>query len=137
MAVLAGALLAAGRGDDERSRSTSAQSGSLAGQWKGAVTERGQTVEVKLTLEPNGQEVAGKFSILSKTGGDIDQGHTVKLARGKRDGNEITFVVPLTGEIDDDALNGQFRLEGGKLVGHFRERRPGSDELPVTFTRAH
>lgn len=139
-AMLMVMALAAGCSEDQPAegagRSGAKERESLAGRWKGAIAERGKTIGVGLTLDTAGQDVTGKFEILDRTGGDMDKGHSVSLARGRREGNDLSFVVPLTGEIDDDALEANLRLEEGKLVGHMRERRDGSRELPVTFTRA-
>ncbi len=132
LALLAAATIA-GCGDGKDSASDSAE---VCGRWEGTITEFGKSTRVGLHIRPGGGGPTGEFSILSRTGGDIDQGQSFPLADIRESGTKLAFLVLLLADSGDtDNLLFDLELTGGKLVGHARENRSGSEKLPVTFVR--
>jgi len=107
----------------------------LSGKWQGYVTERGKSTLVELNLRSAGGNIEGTFTILSETGEDIEKGMSFNIVHSELSGNILKFVVPVTGEVDDDAIAFELLLETDRLKGSGRELRKGSKSLPITFTK--
>jgi hypothetical protein len=111
------------------------QNNYLDGRWRGYITERGKSTLVELRLRDQQGLIDGKLTILSKTGEDIDKGMAFEIIQAERSGNNLKFIVPLAGKVDDDTIAFELLIEGNRLKGHGHELRKGSKNLPVTFTK--
>lgn len=105
----------------------------LNGKWLGSVTEKNKVTKVVLNLQTQGDAVAGTFTLFENP--DDKTGTTFPLINARITDNMLEFTVPISGQIDADAvffalLVGKQRLEG---VG--REMRKGSRELPAVFVK--
>ncbi len=74
-------------------------------------------------------------SLSDETGEDIDKGMAFEIIQAERSGNNLKFIVPLAGKVDDDAIAFELLIEGNRLKGHGHELRNGSKNLPVTFKK--
>ena len=127
--VVSAVLLASGCG--KRS-----QGDNLNGKWRGYIVEKGKSTLVELELYDQQGTVEGTLTILSETGEDIDQGMALPIVQAERSGNNLKFIVPISGgQVDDDAIAFELLIEGKRLKGHGHELREGSDTLPITFTK--
>ena len=111
------------------------QDDNLSGTWTGYITEEGESIFVELSLREQAGIIEGKFTLLSETGEDVDKGMTFDIVRAQHSGNKLRFVVPIGGEVDDDAVEFELLAEGNRLKGQVHELREGSERLPVTFTK--
>jgi len=109
--------------------------GGPAGKWQGTISESGRDTPVELELRVTGNRVEGSLAILGETGAEIEKGTTLPIVEGKRDGDSLFFIVPVTGRIDNDALVFDLRLRGDKLEGTAHEMRQGSPLITMRFTR--
>lgn len=75
----------------------------INGKWKGSIDFMGQAAEVGFTFKANGSELTG-----THTG---PQGNTYPISEGKIEGDKITFVVNVTGQM---AVKISYE---GKIVG--------------------
>ena len=107
----------------------------LDGRWRGYITERGKSTLVELRLRDHQGLIDGKLTILSETGEDIDKGMAFEIIQAERSDNNLKFIVPLAGKVDDDAIAFELLIEGNHLKGHGHELRNGSKNLPVTFKK--
>ena len=107
----------------------------LDGKWRGYVTEKGKSTLVELSLRDQQGRIEGKLTILSETGEDADKGMAFEILQAERSGNNLRFIVPIEGEVDDDAIAFELLIEGNRLKGHGHELREGSKNLPITFTK--
>ncbi len=104
--------------------------------WRGSITERGKSVPVELELREADGALEGDFKILGETGtDDIAQGMAFEIVQAERIGDRCKFIVPLTGEVDDDVIAFDLIVKGGTMTGLAKELRPGSEEIPITFTK--
>jgi hypothetical protein len=112
-----------------------AQDYSFIGTWKGYIQEQGhEAVMVGLTLEQD-EGITGSISILSETGQDIEKGATFAITQAKQIGNRLSFMVLITGELNDDAVVFELHLQGNKLEGYGHELREGSERLEIQFLK--
>jgi hypothetical protein len=111
------------------------QDANVTGTWTGDITEKGESTLVGLSLREQPGIIEGEFKILSETGEDVDKGMTFDIVGAERSGNKLTFIVPIGGEVDDDAIEFELRVEGNRLKGQAHELREGSEPLPITLTR--
>jgi hypothetical protein len=58
-----------------------------------------------------------------------------QIAKVRRTGDRITFIVPVTGKVDDDAISFTLHIEGNRLRGSGRELREGAQSISVTFEK--
>ncbi len=107
----------------------------LEDKWRGYITENGRSTLVELNLRTPADSVEGTFTILSDTGQDADKGASFQIIRAQRRGNKIRFIVPFSGEVDNDAVVFDLNIEKNRLTGFGREMAKGSQVIPVTFTR--
>ena len=105
------------------------------GKWHGYITENNRSTPVELNLQTVADSFEGTFTILSDTGQDLKKGASFQIVRAKRCGGRVQFVVPISGEIDDDAIVFDLNIEKNRLTGFGREMAKGSQVIPVTFTR--
>jgi hypothetical protein len=111
------------------------QGDNLSGTWTGYITEKGESTLVELSLREQPDIIEGKFTVLSETDEDVDKGMTLDIVCAERSGDTLKFIVPIGGEVDDDAIEFKLRVEGNHLKGQVHELREGSEWLPVTFTK--
>ena len=90
---------------------------------------------MELSFRDRDGEIEGTFTVLSETGEDVDKGMAFEIVQAERSCRNLRFIVPITGEVDDDAILFELMLEEDRLKGHGRELREGSDNLPITFTK--
>jgi hypothetical protein len=107
----------------------------ITGKWQGYVTEDGKSTLVELVLEDEQGTPAGKLTVLGQTGEDVDEGATFEIVQAEQSGGKLKFVVPITGEFDDDAIAFELLIEQGRLRGTAHELREGSPNLAITFER--
>lgn len=107
----------------------------LDGKWRGTITEKGTSTNVELKLREQQSTIEGTFTILGETGQDVDKGMVFPIAQAERSGNNLRFIVPVSGKVDDDAIAFELLIEGNSLMGHGHELRKGSDNLSITFTK--
>ena len=111
------------------------ETANLSGKWRGYITERGRSTLVELSLQDQPDKIEGQFTVLDKTGEDVDQGMSFEIQQVERSGRDLRFIVPLTGKIDEDAVSIDLVLEGNCLNGQGKELREGSERLSVSFTK--
>ncbi len=99
------------------------------GTYRGKVIEGDKVHEMELVL--SGRE--GTLTLLSSGGPDAGEGDSWKLRDVKIQDGRVTFLVPMSGEVDDDSLLFDLKIEGDRLVGTGRERRAQAEDLPATF----
>ena len=104
----------------------------LAGKWLGSVTEKGKSTKVALDLRPQGETIAGTFTILE---GEAASGAPIAILNAHRSDGKLEFVVPISGQIDADAVFFELLLKRGRLEGYGREMRQGSHDLPAVFEK--
>ena len=109
---------------------------SFVGKWKATVNERNEAIDVGLEFYVHGNNLEGKFEILTETGGDITEGMFFNIENVQVRGDELSFVVPLFDKDDDDSLFFQLELGWGGLSGVMREMHQGSKAIPITFNKA-
>jgi len=107
----------------------------LKGTWVGAIKGKGKDVKVSLELEENKGEVKGFFNILSKTGGDIVKGESFTITKPMRIGKRFNFIVPVTGNIDKNAVFFYLKIEKNALVGIGKKNRSEAEGIPIKFVR--
>jgi len=107
----------------------------MAGKWRGAVMEQNQATLVELDLQPTNNSAKGTLTIFSNTGDEATAGTSYEIVNANRSGNRIDFIVPITGEIDADAVFFELILEKGRLAGYGREMRRGAETLPVELKK--
>jgi hypothetical protein len=107
----------------------------LDGRWRGCITENGRSTLVELNLRSPAESVEGTFTILSDTGQDADKGASFQIVRAQRRGCKVRFIVPFSGEVDNDAVVFDLNIEKNRLTGFGREMAKGSQVIPVIFTR--
>jgi hypothetical protein len=74
--------------------------------------------------------------VLGATGGnDVTKGMRFEILQAVHTGDQLRFVVPITGIVDDDAILFDLKVEKGRLAGSWNELRPGSETSSVVFTR--
>ncbi len=112
-----------------------AANSSFAGKWRGAVMEQNQATLVELDLQPTNNSAKGTLTIFSNTGDEATAGTSYEIVNANRSGNRIDFIVPITGEIDADAVFFELILEKGRLAGYGREMRRGAETLPVELKK--
>lgn len=106
----------------------------LAGKWLGSVTEKGKATKVALDLRIQGQTITGTFTILQSEG-DVATGASFTLVNARRSDGSVEFIVPISGQIDADAVFFELLLKRGRLEGYGREMRQGSQDLPAVLVK--
>ena len=106
----------------------------LNGKWLGSVTEKGKPTQCSLDLRTQGETIAGTLTILSDTG-DTKAGTSFAIYNARRSNNKLEFVVPVSGELDADAVFFELLIKGNRLEGYGREMRQGSSDLPAVFVK--
>ena len=109
---------------------------SFIGKWKATVNERNEAIDVGLEFYVHGNNLEGKFEILTETGGDITKGMFFNIENVQVREDELSFVVPLFDKDDDDGLFFQLELGWKGLSGTMQEIHPGSKAIPITFNKA-
>ncbi len=110
--------------------------GALNGVWRGTVTEKGKTVSVELEIFEQRGMLKGGFKIASETGSnDFTKGMAFEIVQAEHVGNHFKFIVPFSGEVDNDSVVFDLTIEGNKLTGFGKERHPRSEKIPVVFTK--
>jgi len=107
----------------------------LNGKWRGTVTEYGKSTLLELELREQQATIQGTVTILSETGEDVNKGMVFSIVQAERSGKNLKFIVPLSGQVDEDAIAFDLLIEGKNLKGHGHELRKGSNNLPITFTK--
>ncbi len=107
----------------------------LAGKWLGSITEKGKLTQVSLDLRTQGDKIGGKLTILSDTGDAASAGTSFAIYNARCSDNKLEFVVPVTGELDADAVFFELFVKGDRLEGYGREIRQGSRGLPAVFVK--
>ena len=105
------------------------------GTWNGQITENDKSTLVQVVLRDQQGSVEGEFIVLSETGQDIDEGMTFQIVQTEYISNKLKFIVPITGEVDDDALAFELLINGDCLKGDVYELREGSEKIPITFIK--
>lgn len=113
----------------------SSDGNNLYGKWRGTITEKGKSTLVELELREQKSTIEGILTILSEKGQDIEKGKVFPIVQAEHSGNNLKFIVPISGEVDDDAITFELLIKGDSLKGHGHELRKGSDNLPITFTK--
>lgn len=108
----------------------------LNGSWRGQITEKGQSTSVELDLQVQKGRIDGVFLILGSIENNMEGAGAFKIAQVGYTGNNLTFIVPISGKIDEDALSFTLRIEGDLLKGHLIERRQGSKSIFVTLKKS-
>ena len=72
------------------------------GLWHGVISDKYGTVDVVLDLDVDNNVVKGKFNLLNVPGSEETM--VFEIVNAEIIGNKIKFIVPITGKIDDDAL---------------------------------
>ncbi len=108
---------------------------SFEGEWEAEVSERNNSVLVGLKLYARGDDLIGKFEILSDVKGDVSKGMSFYIENVKVRGDNISFIVLLFKRDDNDSLFFQLRLGWRGLSGTMREMHKNSKIIPVTFNK--
>lgn len=106
----------------------------LSGKWLGSITEKGKSTQVSLDLRTQGDAIEGKLTILDGAG-DAKTGTSFMIANARCSDNKLEFVVPVSGELDADAVFFELLVKQGRLEGSGREMRKGSRDLPAVFVK--
>jgi hypothetical protein len=106
----------------------------LAGKWLGSVMEKGKATECALNLQTQGDAVGGTFTIFSDAN-DKDAGTSFVLYNARCSENKLEFVVPISGELDADAVFFEMLVKGDRLEGYGRKMRQGSPNLTAVFVK--
>ncbi len=109
----------------------------LAGKWQGYVTENDKSTLVQLELRGHGDSIEGTFTILGDTGQDIAKGRSFEIVDTRRCDNKVEFIVPISGEVDDDAVAFELNISKERLTGYGHELAEGSANIPVTLIKQH
>ena len=107
----------------------------LDGEWRGDITERGKATSVELSLKTQKDGIKGTLTVLDETGEDVDKGMTFEIVEAHYANKELTFIVPISGKIDNDSIEFKLTLEKNSLSGHGKERRESSKKISVTLTK--
>jgi len=93
-------------------------------------------VPVELELREAGGALEGDFKIVGETGtDDITEGMDFEIVQVERIGDRLKFIVPLTGEVDDDAISFDLTVKGDTMTGFAKELNPSCEKIPITFTK--
>ena len=104
------------------------------GVWIGSITDMHATVDVELALFREHESQKGTFTILNAP--EYDAPLIFGIARIVVDKKSITFIVPVSGNVDDeDALKVKLSKQGEYLEGYLQEMREGSPEIPCKFQK--
>lgn len=115
-------------GSDEANRE-------LSGTWTATITENGENSVIRLEIISDGTQHSGRITVLDHTGTDTKEGTEIDLSELEVWPDRIQFVLPVFGQIDEEAVRFVLRDEDGDLKGYGQEMRDGSEPLPVTFER--
>lgn len=106
----------------------------LSGKWLGSITEKGKSTQVLLDLRTQGDAIEGKLTILDGAG-DAKTGTSYQIVNAIRSDNKFQFIVPISGQIDADAVFFELLVKQGRLEGSGREMRKGSPDLLAVFVK--
>jgi hypothetical protein len=103
------------------------------GLWSGAIADEHGTVDVLLELKIDESKLKGTFKMLNAPGIEITM--SIDIVDVEIDGNKIKFIIPITGEIDSDALEVEAELKNNRLEGSLKEMREGTDQILFVLTK--
>ena len=88
-----------------------ASAANIDGKWKGSMDMMGQKSELGFVFKANGSELTG-----THTG---PQGNEYPISEGKIDGDKITFVVKVTGQMEMK-INYEGKIAGDEITLTFK-----------------
>ncbi len=111
-----------------------AASSRLNGKWLGEVAENGRVTRVALDLQTKGDAVEGTFTIFDNSA-DKATGTPFPIVNARVSDGQLEFTVPISGQIDADAVFFDLIIKNQRLEGIGREMRQGSRDLPAVFIK--
>jgi len=106
----------------------------IAGKWAGSVMDRGKVTKVALDLQTRGEEIGGTITVLEGDGGAVS-GAPIALFNAHRTDGKLEFTVPVSGQIDAEAVFFELLIKGSQLEGYGRKMKQGSQNMPAVFVR--
>ena len=107
----------------------------FTGRWRADIVEKNTSTLVELRLQDKGGTLQGEFEILGETGKDVDKGMRYDIVQVEQSGNDLKFIVPLAGKIDEDSIRFELTHEGKHLKGYGQEMFENSEKIPVSFRK--
>jgi hypothetical protein len=113
----------------------SSQNVTLNGRWRGYVLENRMSTLVEVNLLYKQNVLQGTLTVMTETGSDVKKGAVFELLQINFDNKTLTFILPVAGGINDDAIVFNLRIKGDRLTGYGHELREGSPFLPVSLIK--
>ncbi len=99
--------------------------------WAGVIAEDGGDSKFRFILKRSPKGTSGFISVTETDSNDVEIGELMEVAELEVTESSVSFVLPITGEIDEDSVEFHLEYSGTDLIGTGREMRKGAEELPT------
>ena len=106
-----------------------ALSDAFEGTWSGTVHEKGSGMPVEFELKLVEGKYGGTFTIMH------EKSEQFEILNAEVSGSNITFIIPIEGKIDYEAVQLKLELKGDILAGSLKEMKEHKEPIPVSFKR--
>lgn len=103
------------------------------GVWQATIAEDGKTSLVELDLQADKSNVKGTMKIVGGTDESAPMGQIWTIMNPEIDGNTLKFILPITGQIDEESVTFKLEILKDQLSGSLQEQ--GGESLPVVFNK--
>jgi len=99
--------------------------------WVGVISEERGDSKFRFTLKRSPEGASGFISVTETESNDVEIGLPMRVEELEVTDLSVSFILPITGEIDEDSVEFYFECSGNNLIGTGREMIEGKDALPI------
>jgi hypothetical protein len=105
-------------------------SDAFEGVWSGNVYENGEVMPVEFELKLDDGKYGGTFRLLGE-----GKEEEFEILQAQVKDNWISFILPIEGKIDSEAVKVDLELKRNTMAGRMKEMKEGKKPIAVSFKR--